>query len=394
MPDLLTLCLDDNGTSRLETLLAQASAANRRIAGFRDMPALQQSPALATARLLLVSLCTPSSEQLAMLERLLDSHAQLHCLLLCDPLPPTPLLAAMRAGISSVLFWPLNPADLQQELDRLARKGAPQTSPQEGLLMAFISAKGGAGTTFIACNLANALSRHRRVLLLDLNRQFSDADLYLGECQASNTVCDLFSRADRLDAGLFKVCVHSINPALDLLVGPGDPIRGAALAAEHLPTILRLARTQYPCVVVELGQSIDALTIAVLDQAQQIFTVLRQDLLHLYAGKRLLAILHELGYHRDQLQLLINRFDKKSPISLKAVRETLDSVPCRTLADEPVAAKRSLSEGRLLQQVAPRCRLQRELEVLAASFNPPPAVPAKARHWAPWCKLASQPSLA
>lgn len=388
MLDILTLCLDDTGAQRLATLLDPCPADIHQLAGLHGLDALQQSPDLARAQLLLISVTAPSAEQLASLEQLLDAHPQLSALLLCDSLHQTPLLAAMRAGISSVLFWPLSPDNLQHELARLARKVAPPAAQRQGQVLAFISAKGGAGSTFIACNLAHALSQHGRVLLLDLNRQFADADLYLGERQTGSTVRELFAQADRLDAGLLKACVHNIQQDLDLLVGPGDPIQGASLLAEPLPKILTLAREQYEFVVIELGQSIDALTIAALDQAQQIFTVLRQDLLHLYAGKRLLDILQELGYRRDQVQLLVNCFDKSAPINLKSLQEAMEIRQIRTLSDDPAAARRSQHEGRLLQQVAPRCRLLRELTALAAECNPQP-VTAETGSWLPWRKAAA-----
>ncbi|MFP5338888.1 MAG: hypothetical protein ACLGIW_10445, partial [Gammaproteobacteria bacterium] len=66
------------------------------------------------------------------------------------------------------------------------------------------------------------------------------------------------------------------------------------------------------------------LTGITLEQADQVYVVLQQSLSHLKDAVRLVRIMREdLGIRGDRLQLVVNRYDKTAPVSLKDIAEAL-----------------------------------------------------------------------
>lgn len=285
----------------------------------------QYADALKKIDLLMVNAAQISPADLASIETVLTGAPQLNCMLIAAPMSTQQLTAAMHAGVRYVQSVPLEEDLFRNDLATIAGK-LQQDGQQQGRVLSFVASKGGSGTTLLAANLAatRAASSDEDVLLIDLNQQFSNANLYLTETRPSTTLVDLCEQVDRLDNALFEASVVKVRGKFDLLAGAGDPVRSAEVSAEALEQLLSLARQRYDTVVVDLGQSIDQLSMEVLDQSETICAVLQSELPHLYAGKHLVDILLSLGYERSQLLLLLNQYDaKNSTIGLDTFKEKL-----------------------------------------------------------------------
>ena len=85
------------------------------------------------------------------------------------------LIELMRAGVAEVISFPVVQAELLDALERLRlRRYIASTYRPRGKILSFISAKGGAGATFVAGNLGYALANDckQKVLFIDLHMQF------------------------------------------------------------------------------------------------------------------------------------------------------------------------------------------------------------------------------
>ena len=94
------------------------------------------------------------------------------------------MLELMRSGVSEVISFPVSEGELLEAIERLRlRRYISSTYRPRGKILSFISAKGGAGATFIAGNLGYALASDckQKVLFIDLQMQFGDASFYLIE---------------------------------------------------------------------------------------------------------------------------------------------------------------------------------------------------------------------
>jgi pilus assembly protein CpaE len=276
------------------------------------------------ADLLIVDDANLNARGLDSVEETLACSPALDCMLV-TPAPSTALIgAAMRVGVRHVLSWPLESQAVATALVQIdAKTRAPER--RGGRIVSLVSSKGGSGTTLIAVNLACALAtrRDRRVLMIDLSQQFADASLLMANRPPPVTLADLCSRNEQLDAALFDACTMHVRANLDLLAGAGDPLKAAELLPAQLERILALVRDRYDAVLIDVGQSLNPLTIRALDHSDAICMIVRQHPLYLHGARRMLDIFRELGQPAGKVRVVVNQYDKDAQINLPTLERTL-----------------------------------------------------------------------
>ncbi|MFM0591581.1 AAA family ATPase [Paraburkholderia dilworthii] len=335
--------------------------------------------AIRSADLLIIDDADLTPRDLSGVEEALSHTPHLHCMLVTPSPSTTLLMAAMRVGVRHVLSWPLDEAEFADALAHVsAKKHAGMR--REGRVVSFTSCKGGSGTTLIAVNLAYALAaqRDKRVLLIDLNQQFADASLLVADKTPPATLADLCSQIDRLDAAFFEACVMHVHPNLDVLAGAGDPVKSGELRATHLERILTLVREQYDAVLIDVGQNINPLAIHSLDHSDSICMIVRQNVLYLHAGRRMLDIFRELGYAASKVKLIVNQYEKNARINLTTLEETFGAKIAHHLPRDEKQATEALNHGVPLVTAAKGGALAQGIVQLADLLWPPlPAGPRK-----------------
>ncbi|MDE1007490.1 MAG: AAA family ATPase [Paraburkholderia fungorum] len=331
-----------------------------------------------SADLLIVDDVDLSARELLGVEEALACSPALYCMLV-TPAPSAALLtAAMRVGVRQVLSWPLDAYEIAAALTHIAGKKSAGVR-RAGRIVSLASCKGGSGTTLIAVNLAWSLAaqRNRRVLLIDLSQQFADASLLLADKPPPVTLADLCLQVDRLDAALLDACVMHVHANLDVLAGAGDPLKAAAMLPAQLEQILALVRERYDAVLIDLGQSINPLTIHALDHSDAICMIVRQNPLYLHGGRRMLDIFKELGYPPSKVRVVVNQYDKNARINLPTLEQTLGAKVAHQLPRDDKQVNEALNRGVPLVTTAHDSALARGICLLADMLWPAIAEPRK-----------------
>jgi pilus assembly protein CpaE len=284
------------------------------------------------------------------------------------------LLHAMRTGVREVMPMPLARGTFDDAVQRLLAKSAG-SAPRAGKVSAFVSCKGGSGATFISANLGYALAVRSqcKVLLVDLNPQFGDAALYLTETRPSMTLADVCAQIGRLDSAFLDASVMHIAPNFDLLAASEDPDSASRVLADHVDTVLRVARQCYDLVLLDIGRQIDTVSIRALDNADTIFPVLQLALPDIRDGCRLLDIFRSLGYRRDQLRLIVNRYEKGGRLRLADLESALGAHVLHTVPNDYVAVTDSVNQGVALLRQSHHSAAARSLLELADRLLEKPA---------------------
>ncbi|CAB3771425.1 AAA family ATPase [Paraburkholderia solisilvae] len=379
MIDILLVSANDACAAQIDAMLRDCGIAHTLRTEPGALRALaRHAEQIRKADLLIIEDSAFAATDLAAIEEATTHAPNLSCMLVTSALSTDTLMAAMRAGVRHVLSWPLDATAFARELAHVAGKKNAHTR-RAGRVLSFAAGKGGCGTTLIAANLGYALaaSRDKRVLLVDLNQQFADASLLLSDKPPPATLYDLSTQIDRLDPAFFEACVARVHPNLDVLAGAGDPVKAAELRASHLQRVLALAREQYDIVLCDVGQSINPLSIHVLDQSDAITVVLQQTIAHLHATRRLLDLFGELGYAASKTRLVVNHYDKREQVGLDAIERTLGAKPAHLLPHDAKSARQAVNQGMPLYTVAKNGALAKSVDALAALLCPPEAVPRK-----------------
>ncbi|HEX3638383.1 MAG TPA: AAA family ATPase [Paraburkholderia sp.] len=334
--------------------------------------------AIRSADLLIVDDVDLSARDLDGVEETLACSPALHCLLV-TPAPSTALLtAAMRVGVREVLSWPLDACEIAAALAHSAAK-KNAGGHRAGRIVSLVSCKGGSGTTLIAVNLAYSLAslRNSRVLLIDLSQQFGDASLLMADKPPPATLADLCSQIDCLDAALLDACVMRVHANLDVLAGAGDPLKAAEVQPAQLEQVLMLVRERYDAVLIDIGQSLNPLTIHALDHSDAICMVVRQNLLYLHGGRRMLDIFRELGYPSSKVRVVVNQYDKNAAINLPTLEQTLGAKVAHQLPRDEKLVNEALNRGVPLVTSAHGSALAHGICLLADMLWPAIAEPRK-----------------
>ena len=267
-------------------------------------------------------------------------------------LPPELLLEAMRAGITEYLPRPVTAEGLAGALDRIERKlgaaprdGAPR---QPGRVFAFVSAKGGSGSTTVATNVAIQLHRltGKRTLLVDLDLELGEIALFLGVQPRFNFV-DMIRNFHRMDAELLASYIERHESGVHLLSAPYHPERAEVVTGEQIRRIIGFLKQHYDYVVIDTSKSFSPATLATFEQAELVFLTTNVDLPSLRNIKRCLPVLERIvGRPDERIRLVINRYHANNVISIQDVERTLGLKVYWTLANDFEAVMRSINTGK------------------------------------------------
>jgi pilus assembly protein CpaE len=322
----------------------------------------QQRPDL----IILDSMCR-DLEELPVLEYVSAQHPQTVVVLLCANHSPEFLINAMRAGVREVLQSPATKEALVAAVERTERRLGLGAKPrQPGQIIAFIPCKGGSGATFLASNLGYQMAAEsKKVILIDLNLQFGDAALFIHDHKPATNLGDVAHNIHRLDASFLAGSLVNVSPNYGVLAAPEDPGQAMEVKPEHVDVLLNLAVNNYDFVIVDVGRLLDAVTIKALDRANYVFPVMQLTLPFIRDANRLISAFRTLGYSKDKIRLVVNRFEKGSEIKLEDVERSLGVATFKTLPNSYEAVASAVNHGRPIASFARNNPVAKGLQELA-----------------------------
>jgi pilus assembly protein CpaE len=270
------------------------------------------------------------------------------------------ILQSLRAGAQEFLRLPIKADELKTVLDRISEFCAEQaeTAKKTGRMIAIFSSKGGCGTSFVATNIA--ASTNARTVLVDLNLEAGDLPLFLG-LNPKYSIADLVARHGRIDDRLISSFVTPFSPNLDLLAAPKevDPIE--KIKPEHVLEVLQRLHECYEYIVLDPQHTFDAITLAALDQSNEIVLILTLDFPSIRSAQRALQIFDRVGYSRKKVRVLVNRWSKQVDLDLAQVEEFLGEPVIGSILSDYQTVVNSINLGNPLVKSDPRSKIGREI---------------------------------
>lgn len=317
---------------------------------------------------------------LGILEMTTARYPAMTVILLC-PDPSAELMRdAMRIGVRELLSAPPDAHALLTALERVRQRLDLSKTPRKaGRVISWIACKGGSGATFLASNFAYALGARdgKRVALIDLNLQFGDSALFLSDRPAQTTLSDVVRQIRRLDSALLASSMIHVTPDCHVLAAPENLAEAGLVKPEHLDTLLSVAASHYDYVVLDLGRSLDALSLKALDKSETIYLVIQLTLPFLRDCKRLIQALASLGYSRDKISLVVNRYEKGGDITIQDAEQVLGQKISKIVPNSYRAVAASVNQGVPLLKLAPRDPVAKALTELAETVE----APARSTGW-------------
>jgi pilus assembly protein CpaE len=211
--------------------------------------------------------------------------------------------------------------------------GTGQLPGQTGQIIVVYSPKGGTGVTTITANLAVALrSSKASVAVADGRLQFGDLSFFFNE-QGRNNILDLAPRVDELDREIIsEVMIEHGDTGIQILAAPPRPEQAENVTGEEYGKVIRYLKNIYKYVLVDTDSSLNDITLTLLDIADLIVLVTSQDIPSIKNIRLFLDLVDALGIERNQLLMVMNKFDKRRNITPERVsdiskQEVLTAIP-------------------------------------------------------------------
>jgi pilus assembly protein CpaE len=286
-----------------------------------------------------------------------------------DRAPDGLMPLAMRAGVRDVVDLSRGSTELGDALQRavswsMTIRRAPTDVSAEptkrGAIISVFSSKGGAGKTFLAANLAVALSQRSSdgVALVDLNLQMGDVFTHLGKSSAKGLE-DLMSEGDNPDRQTMLSAGTDLGNGLFAYGAREDP--GAEnVSSAAIGKVLRGMRGHFEYVVVDTGGGYSDHVLATLDLSDVIYLIATLDVVSIRHLLVALDTLLSLGLPRDRFRFVLNRADSKVGLEVGEVeRVTKLKVDAQIPSSRLVPT--ALNRGRPVVLEAPRSNVAASL---------------------------------
>lgn len=282
--------------------------------------------------------------------------------------PPDLILRSLRAGAREFLRLPVRPDEFNTVLERTAEfcSSQVQAPKKRGRTIAVFSSKGGCGTSFIATNFAAALGAP--TVLVDLNLQSGDLSLFLG-LNPKYSIADLVENRARVDNSLLNSYLAPHSAKLSLLAAPREADSAEDIEPEHVFEVMEILRERFDYVVIDPQHTFDAITLAALDQVDEILLVLTLDIPAIRCAQRALAIFDRLGYPRHKVRVVVNRWSKQIELDLREVERFLGERVMGTISSDYRTAVNSINLGKPLVESEPSSKISTEIRQIANSVR-------------------------
>ena len=238
---------------------------------------------------------------------------------------PEAMRLAMRAGASDYISQPMQHDELVGALDRIGEQLQDRTS-ERGQLVTVMNSKGGSGASFVATNLAYALSQEENIhpLLVDFDLQFGGLSRYL-DLYPKRGLVEALDATEDMDEVSAEAYVTTHDSGLRLLAAPADRLLlSRDVPAQQVDSLIQILQRNNDYLIADLPRRIDVLSATVLEHSDQILMIVQQSLAHVGDAARMIQLVtKELAVPMNRLKIVVNRHTKNSLISVDDIKETL-----------------------------------------------------------------------
>jgi len=272
------------------------------------------------------------------------------------------LRRSMLAGAREFLVKPFSSDELTasirqvwtRERDKLSRMmpvmtgqgGAAESDGELGLVVAIFSPKGGVGRTTIAVNLAVAAAAlGKRVALVDASFQFGDVGVLLNLNPKGKSIADLLPELEAGEPESLDTFVVTHSAGIRVLLAPPTPETAELITPAAVRKIIEKLRYEADVVIVDCAAFFNDTTLAILDMADTILTMLSLEITSIKNMRLFLEVADQLGYEKGKVRLVLNRGDSALGIRLADVEQSIGRKVNDTITSDGRSVVYALNRG-------------------------------------------------
>ena len=371
---------------KLRTRLAMQLGTGVRSASFPSIDLLEERFVAGEPLVVVFGPTFNSPAGLSQVERFTRQRPEIGAILVVEELSTQALQQALRAGVKDVLASPSDATQLTESVTRVAETLnavpmrssaapiAPEAVVETGRAITVFSTKGGAGKSVVASNIAVALARRLKglVVLVDADLQFGDVAVML-KLTPQHTIVEAVSAIDRLDAQLMQSLLIRHEPSgVLVLPAPLEPAFADQVSSSDMTKIVSILKTFCAYVVIDTPAHFNEVVLGLLEGSDDIVLIAGMDIPNIKNVKLGLQTLRLLNIPVSKLKLILNRANSKAKLDVGEVERTL-AIKADALIPSDVAVPQSVNKGVPVLIDAPKAGVSRSFEQIAEMFLAPDA---------------------
>jgi len=276
--------------------------------------------------LLLVDISLNSPKYLSFIEHVSLACPNCKVVAISDSPSVDVIVKSMRAGAKEFIPAPVIKNEFFEVLGKVYSyfsEGKPKD--EKCRVLTVFSNKGGIGKTSIASNLALELARitKENVALVDLNFQVGDITSFL-DMKPSFNISYMLQNLDKINGEfLVNTLERYKDTSLYVIADPPYFKQAENISKSQIMKLFDILKDSFSYVVVDTDSTFDVKTVATLDSSDLIFLPTIVNLPALRNCQRILDLFDKLGYEKEKIQIVINRYMENDEIKVDDVERVL-----------------------------------------------------------------------
>jgi pilus assembly protein CpaE len=231
----------------------------------------------------------------------------------------------------------------------VAPSSATTESGEPGTVVAVFSPKGGVGRTTVAVNMAVAAATElgKKVVLVDGSFQFGDVGVLLNLNPKNKSIADLVPELEQAGHEVESIDTFVINHSagIRVLLAPPSPEMAELITPSGVKRVIESLRLSHDLVVVDCTAFFNDTTLAILDSADTILTMLSLEITSIKNMRLFLEVTEQLGYESGKIRLVLNRADSALGIRVADVEHSIGRKVDDTIVSDGRSVVYALNRG-------------------------------------------------
>jgi pilus assembly protein CpaE len=218
---------------------------------------------------------------------------------------------------------------------------------RDGQIVAIFSPKGGVGRTTIAVNMAIAAATElgQSVVLVDASFQFGDVGVLLNLNPKNKSIADLVPELEAGEPESLDTFVINHSAGVRVLLAPPSPEMAELITPTVVKRVLEALRRQHDIVIVDCTSWFNETTLAILDVADTVLTILSLEITSIKNMRLFLEVAEQLGYEQNKVKLVLNRADSSLGIRVADVENSIGRKVDHTIVSDGRSVVYALNRG-------------------------------------------------
>lgn len=275
--------------------------------------------------LLIVDLSTNKIKNLDFILQVTKECKNCKVLALSDNPSVELIIEVMRAGAKEFVPVPIIKNEFFEAIKKLVTEMNEPVKKNKCKIISVFSNKGGIGKTSLATNLALELAKitKENIALIDLNFQMGDITTFL-DLKPSFNISYMLENLDKInETFLLSTLERYKNTSLYVLADPPYFKQADNIQPRQITRLFDTLKETFSYIIVDAEASFDGKNIAALDNSDLIMLVTVANLPALRNTQRCLELFEKLGYDKEKIKIVVNRYMENDEIKEVDIEKVL-----------------------------------------------------------------------